>query len=76
VVLFAELAERQRIDGAFKMKVQFGLWQSADEVRGHGIIVCKGTAARRGLGKPSCKRISFITLLERKAAHGCTRIEG
>ena len=41
VVLLAELAEGQRIDGAFKMKVQLGLGQAGDEVGGHGIILLK-----------------------------------
>jgi hypothetical protein len=40
-MLLAELAERQRIDGAFEMKVQLGLGQARDEIGGHGIIVCK-----------------------------------
>jgi len=41
VVLLAELAESQRIDGAFKMEMEFGLGQAGDEVGGHPIILVK-----------------------------------
>ncbi len=40
VMLLAELAEGQRIDRAFEMKVQLGLGKARDEVGGHGNIVC------------------------------------
>jgi hypothetical protein len=40
VVLLAELAESQRIDGTFEMEVQFGLGKASDEIGGHWFILC------------------------------------
>jgi len=38
-MLLAELAEGQRINRAFQMKVQLGLGQAGDEIRGRRIIL-------------------------------------
>ena len=43
-MLLAELAESQRIDGAFEMEVQFGLGKATDEISiVHWIILCKNS---------------------------------
>jgi hypothetical protein len=34
-MLFAELAECQRVDRAFEMEMKFGLGKSGDEIGGH-----------------------------------------